>query len=202
MSSASPVMDPSMDSGTNEPTELVPNGALGMALFIVTEAMFFVGLISAFLVLRAQAPAWPPLDQPRLPVAVTAFNTLLLLASAGTIFRSFALLRRDAPAWTAWLGATALLGCAFLAIQGYEWTRLVHYGLTTSSSLFGSTFYFLVGAHALHVLGALVALLVIWRRALVGRYAAGDDVRLMPMLMYWFFVVAIWPLLFVLVYLQ
>ncbi len=202
MSSASPVMGPGMDSGTEESTELVPSGALGMALFIVTEAMFFVGLISAFLVLRAQAPAWPPMDQPRLPVGVTGFNTLLLLASAGTIFRAFALLRRGAPGWTTWLGATALLGCAFLAIQGWEWTRLVHYGLTTSSSLFGSTFYFLVGAHALHVLGALVALLVIWRRALAGRYTAGDDIALTPMLMYWLFVVAIWPILYVLVYLQ
>ena len=47
-----------------------------------------------------------------------------------------------------------------------------------------------------------MALLVIWRGALTGRYGVGDDIRLMPMLMYWFFVVAIWPLLYVLVYLQ
>jgi cytochrome c oxidase subunit 3 len=173
-----------------------------MALFIITEAMFFVGLISGFLVLRAQAPAWPPLDQPRLPVEVTGFNTFLLLVSAGTIMRAFVLLRRGAAAHGSWLGATALLGGAFLAIQGYEWVRLVHYGLTTSSSLYGSTFYVLVGAHGLHVLGALVALLVIWRGALAGRYGAGDDIRLMPMLMYWLFVVAIWPILYVLVYLQ
>ena len=73
---------------------LVPSGVLGLVLFIATEALFFAGLISAFLVLRAEAMAWPPLDQPRLPVALTGFNTFLLLVSGWTIQRALSSLRR------------------------------------------------------------------------------------------------------------
>lgn len=188
-------MNPASD-GISSARPLVPNGALGMALFIATEAMFFTGLISAFLVLRAQAPEWPPSDQPRLPVLVTGINTAVLLLSGWTMHRVFPALRADGRSVSAWLGATAALGAIFLAVQGFEWARLLAFGLTTTSSLYGATFYVLVGAHGLHVVGALLALLWVWRAA---RDGDGESV-LLPMWMYWLFVVAVWPLLYALVY--
>ena len=60
--------------------------------------------------------------------------------------------------------------------------------------------YTLVGAHALHVLGALVALLVVTARARRGRYRPEAPGALEPCRMYWLFVVAVWPVLYVLVY--
>ena len=39
---------------------VVPNGVLGMLIFLLTEVMLFAGLISAFLIIRAQAIVWPP----------------------------------------------------------------------------------------------------------------------------------------------
>ena len=66
--------------------KLVSNGIIGMLLVLATEGMFFAGLISAYVVNRAGAMAWPPEGQPRLPIEVTAINTLVLLASAVTIF--------------------------------------------------------------------------------------------------------------------
>lgn len=177
----------------------VPSATLGMALFVATEVMFFAGLVSAFLVLRAEALVWPPPDQPRLPVGVTGFNTALLLASGWTVRRAVAALReggRPGP----WLEATALLGALFLGIQGGEWVRLVGFGLTTTSSLYGGIFYTLVGAHALHVLAALAALLVVTARARRGRYRPDAPGGLELCRMYWLFVVAVWPVLYVLVY--
>jgi len=53
-------------------------------------------------------------------------------------------------------GWAAGLGGVFLLVQGYEWVRLVQFGLTLSSDAYGTTFYTLIGAHAAHVLGALV----------------------------------------------
>lgn len=179
---------------------VVPNATLGMVLFLVSEAMFFTALVSAFLVLRAEAPLWPPLDQPRLPITLTALNTCGLLASGWTMVAALQAMRRVGSTGR-WLDATSLLGLVFLGIQGFEWTRLVAYGLTTSSSLYGASFYTLVGTHALHVLGALVALLVVRRRARRGAYAAGQHQGLTLACLYWLFVVAVWPVLFVLVYL-
>jgi heme/copper-type cytochrome/quinol oxidase subunit 3 len=175
----------------------VSNGVLGMAFFVASEAMFFVALISAFLVLRAGAGVWPPMDQPRLPVLLTAFNTALLLASAGGMRQALLCSERDRLASA--LTWTAALGAGFLLMQGYEWARLLYFGLTTASSLYGATFYILVGAHALHVVAALVAL---W--SVRGRLLASSDVepeRLWPMALYWYFVVAVWPVLYVLIYL-
>ena len=180
---------------------LVPSGVLAMVLFIATEILFFAGLISAFLVLRAEALVWPPLDQPRLPVALTGVNTFVLLASGWTVHRALVSVRGGGGGLVQWLGATALLGALFLGVQGFEWVRLVGFGLTTSSSLYGATFYTLVGAHGLHVLAALVALLVTWGRAAAGRYTPAEHVGLDVCRIYWLFVVAVWPILYVLVYL-
>ncbi|HSF01356.1 MAG TPA: cytochrome c oxidase subunit 3 [Solirubrobacterales bacterium] len=179
----------------------VPSATLAMALFIATEVMFFAGLVSAFLVLRAEALVWPPTGQPRLPLGVTGLNTVLLVASGWTVQRGLAALRAGARPGP-WLEATALLGALFLGIQGAEWVRLVGFGLTTTSSLYGGIFYTLVGAHALHVLAALVALLVVTARARRGRYRADAPEGLELCRMYWLFVVAVWPVLYVLVYLS
>lgn len=188
-------------SATSAPLRpLVPNATLGMVLFLVTEAMFFTALVSAFLVLRAEAPLWPPLDQPRLPVVLTTLNTCGLLASGWTMVAALQGMRRSGSAGR-WLDATALLGLLFLGIQGFEWVRLVGYGLTHASSLYGASFYTLVGTHALHVLGALVALVVVRTRAGRGRYEPARHQGLVLACMYWLFVVAVWPVLFVLVYL-
>jgi heme/copper-type cytochrome/quinol oxidase subunit 3 len=172
---------------------------VGMALFLFAETMLFAGLISGYLVLRSQAGVWPPPGQPRLPVLVTAANTLILVASARAAWKMVpAWQRGGADAALGWLRSTALLGAAFVAIQGVEWLQLLRHGLRASTSVYGGLFYATVGTHALHVLVALGA--VAWalgalRRGLVG--SAG----LRALRMYWLFVVAIWPVLYVLVYL-
>jgi len=180
----------------------VSNSALGLALFIATEVMFFAGLVSAFLVLRAGASAaWPPPGQPRLPVAVTGLNTLALLASGLAMHRALIVgRRRGGREAIGWLAPSAALGGAFLLVQGVEWVRLVGFGLTMTSSVYGGTFYTLIGAHAVHVFVGLVALLVVLVKARLGRYSPEDHEGLRLCRMYWTFVVGIWPVLYLLVY--
>jgi heme/copper-type cytochrome/quinol oxidase subunit 3 len=180
-------------SGTNR----VPSGVVGMTLFLFTEAMIFAALISAFLVLQARAVAWPPPGQPRLPVGVTGANTLVLLASGVTMLVALARARAGAPA-VAWIVATAALGAAFLLVQGAEWARLIGFGLTGESGVYAATFYTLVGIHALHVVGALVVLLANLARVVRRAAAAADGLRICAM--YWVFVVAVWPVLYLLLY--
>ena len=176
--------DDDEDRGPAPQRPILDNVRLAMIFLISGEIMFFGGLISAFLVLRVSAAAWPPPLQPRLPIAVTGLNTLVLLA---------ALVRR--------LLATAALGAVFLLVQGYEWTRLVSFGLTLSSGVYGATFYTLIGAHAAHVVGALVWLAAVLALAARGRFVDGAAGPLRACAMYWHFVVALWPILYVAVYL-
>lgn len=180
----------------------VPNAVAGMLLFIVAEAMFFAGLISAYVISRAGAYAWPPAGQPRLPVVVTAINTLVLLTSAAAIRQAARAFDGEAAAGApaarayAW---TIALGSCFVLVQGFEWVRLVGYGLTMTSSSYGSFFYLLVGAHALHVGAALLALVWGYRRLAAG---ALSDATFQALRVFWYFVVGLWPVVYGLVYLS
>lgn len=176
---------------------------LGLLMFIGSEIMFFGGLISSFLILRAGTVSWPPVDQPRLPIQVTGLNTLFLLFSGYTMYRAVKAIRRgNLSVLVKWLSATAVLGAIFLTVQGYEWIRLVSYGLTFTSSVYGGTFYTLIGCHALHVLGAMIFLLLVLRKAVSREYSSHEHISVALSGVYWYFVVGIWPALYILVYLN
>jgi heme/copper-type cytochrome/quinol oxidase subunit 3 len=176
------------------------NARLATMFLIVAEVMFFAGLISAYFVLRMGAAQWPPPLQPRLPILVTGLNTLVLLGSSFAMVR--ALRERDDRALVArGLVLTGALGLVFLAVQGYEWIRLLGYGLTMRSGAYGATFYSLIGVHAVHVAGALVWLAIMVVGVRRGRYLHGRAAGLRACGMYWHFVVALWPVLYVAVYL-
>ena len=189
------------DEGGRGPRRL-DNVRVAMLFLIAGEVMFFAGLVSGFFVLRLAAPLWPPPLQPRLPILVTGFNTLVLLVSSLAMAGATqALHARDGVRLVRGLTAAGALGALFLAIQGYEWMRLIQYGLTVSSGAYGGTFYTLIGAHAAHVVGALAWLGVTLALARRGRFLDGRTAVVRACAIYWHFVVALWPVLYVSVYL-
>jgi heme/copper-type cytochrome/quinol oxidase subunit 3 len=190
-------------NGRNDGRAPVGNAYLAMLLFIGADVMFFAGLIGAFVVFRFGALDWPPLGQPRLPVAVTGVNTIILLASGYTMFNAWRHLqdwKRSSIANS--LTVTTVLGSIFLLVQGYEWTKLIGFGLTIKSSVYGAIFYTLIGCHALHVLGAVIWLLVVLLIFKRNRFSAKKHVGIKLAGMYWFLVVGLWPMLYALVYLK
>ena len=190
---------PSREPG-REP--VISSAKLAMVMLLGAETMFFGGLVAACLVLRVGASVWPPPFQPRLPNLVTGLNTLVLLASGVTMARAVrAAGRGDHDGLISGLRLTTFFGALFLLVQGYEWVRLVQFGLTVSSGSYGSAFYTLVGAHGLHVLAALSWLSVILAFAAQRRFTPGNSLRVSICGIYWQFVVALWPILFFLVYL-
>ena len=195
--------DPFPSSLGSRSSPPVSNARLGMLVFLGFEAMFFAGLIGAFLVFRMGSPFWPPLGRPRLPIAVTLVNTAFLLSSGYTIRSALRAIRiGDSKGLATGLSATALIGIIFLAVQGSEWVRLIRHGLTLSAGIYGATFYTLIGCHGLHVLGAVIWLLIVLIGARGNRFSARKHVAVDLCGMYWYFVIAIWPILFTLVYLR
>lgn len=179
----------------------ISNGILGMLFLLATEAMFFGGLISAYIINRAGIGIWPPEGQPRLAVEITAFNSLLLLASAIIVFLANKnLSANNAEKSKKMLTAAIILGLCFVIIQGSEWVKLLRFGLTTRSGLYGAFFYTIIGAHALHALVG-ISLLVCARFSF--RTAMKDKIipSLQAYSLYWYFVTGIWPILYYLVYL-
>jgi len=179
---------------------LVSSGVLGMLIFIFTEVMFFAGLISAHSIVKSQVAGqlWPPYGQPRLPVEETALNTLALVASGLVLVLAWFAYKREAGAARIPLLLSILLGTVFVAFQGVEWAALLSEGLTMQSSTYGGFFYLIVGAHALHAVGALAAL--VWAFQKLDRSELTAS-QLATVSAFWYFVVLVWPVLYLKVYL-
>jgi heme/copper-type cytochrome/quinol oxidase subunit 3 len=183
------------------PIPTADNARVAVVMFMVAESMFFAGLIGAYIVFRVSTPIWPPSALPRLPIGITWVNTLVLMASAWAMLTALRASKvEEQDRLRRGLVGTAALGALFVAIQGSEWVRLVGYGLTLSSGTYGGTFYVLIGAHAAHVLGALLWVLVVAARAYRGAYSARSASGVEICAMYWFYVCALWLVLFALVY--
>jgi cytochrome c oxidase subunit 3 len=179
----------------------ISNARIAIVMLLVAETMFFAGLIGAYLVFRVGSPTWPPPDLPRLPLAVTTVNTVVLTASVVTMAGALAAAGRgEGRRLRRLLGVTGALGSLFLLIQGSEWVRLIHHGLTLSAGTYGATFYVLVGAHALHVLAAVLWVGGVTWLVRRGTFSAARQVAVEVCAIYWFFVWALWLALFVLVY--
>jgi cytochrome c oxidase subunit 3 len=179
-------------------TPIVPNGVMGMLLFVASEAMLFAGLISAFTIISSSALVWPPPDQPRLPIQDTALNTAALLASGVCLAWAQVRFSRGRARARRPLLAAMLLGAFFVVFQGVEWVRLIRQGLTLTSSTLGSFFYLIVGLHALHAVAALGVLAYAWVRLQRGWLAQS---QLATAQVFWYFVVILWPVLYGVVYL-
>lgn len=179
---------------------VIPNGVLGMMIFIFTEIMFFSGLISAHTIVKSQAAGqmWPPYGQPRLPIEETALNSLALLVSGMVLVFTWFAFKRDPGQARIPLLLSIILGGIFVGFQGAEWAALLADGLTMQSSSYGGFFYLIVGTHAIHAVGALIALL--WTYDKLNK----DELRssqLATVSAFWYFVVLVWPILYWQVYL-
>lgn len=180
--------------------KLIADGVLGMLLFIFVEIMLFAGFISAFVIVKSRAvgSVWPPPNQPRLPFESTAFNTLALIASGIVLMVAHRRYQRGNKSVALLLTLATLLGGTFVALQGVEWLALIREGLTITSSTYGSLFYTIIGAHAVHAVAAIGALA--WATM---RLRAGKLTReaLSTVAIFWYFVVLVWPFLYFVVYL-
>ncbi|GIW39759.1 MAG: hypothetical protein KatS3mg076_0336 [Candidatus Binatia bacterium] len=174
------------------------NVQLAAFLLVAASAMLFASLLSALVILRGASLAWPPPDQPFLPLGITMLNTAVLLSSGLSVYR--ATRKPENPEVPRLLLRACLLGGVFLAIQGVEWARLVSRGLTLASSLYGTMFYSLIGLHALHVGGALGWLAHTALRSRSGIYSR-HPAGLRACATYWYFVCGLWLVLFFVVYL-
>ncbi|HKN11919.1 MAG TPA: cytochrome c oxidase subunit 3 [Candidatus Binatus sp.] len=190
-------------SGDQRERPFISSGMLAIMMLIASEMMLFSGLIGSFLIFRLQAAFWPPPALPRLPIAVTWVNTFVLLSSALTMTLALRGVHRSRQRLTRrYLLATLALGVTFLAVQGSEWVRLVAHGLKLSSGAYGGTFYLLIGCHGAHVTAGVIWLACVAWLAMGGRYNARNAHGIELCAVYWYFVCAVWPLLFGLVYLM
>ena len=197
----------------------VYNMKLGMWVFLLSEVMFFTGLIGAYIILRFANPEQFAQPGVVLNVPLTALNTFILICSSVTMVKAFAEVENGNQAGLKrYLLFTVILGLIFLGIQAYEYTLLLHEGFTPVADayaahgraggeavlggpLYGATFYTMTGFHGTHVSIGVACMIFTTIQAYRGRYTAGNAGGVEIMGLYWHFVDLVWIILFTIVYL-
>ena len=190
---AIPMLQPTM------PWTLPRRGPVGMLFFILAESSIFAVFVAAYLFYIGRSLNGPtPREVLQFPVAMT----LCLLSSSLTIHLAVRALRRGAMGkFLRYWVATILLGAGFLAGTAREWHELiVEHHLTTTTNLFGSTYYSLVGLHASHVIAGMVMLLIVAAFGLAGRIRPVHVERADVISIYWHFVDVVWIVVVTVVY--
>jgi len=176
----------------------VPQRAYVTGMFIALAGilMFFMAFVSAYIVRKGMPNnAWIPLQVPR----ILWLNTLILIASSFTLARAhnrFA--AKDDDGFRHWWATTTVLGILFVAGQILAWRQLVAEGIFLATNPSSSFFYVFTGAHGLHLLGGILALLYVQFRA-TRKVSKGTAIEVVSM--YWHFMDGLWVFLFLLLYL-
>lgn len=155
--------------------------------------MMFAGFTSAYIVKSNQA-GWQPVQMPK----IFFLSTVLILLSSGTIYLAYrAMKNRETGKYKNLVLLTTLLGLGFVATQFLGFNELWNQNITFKESVAGSFFYIITGVHALHVVGGVIALLVIFARAFSTKtkYYSSTPVEVAGI--YWHFVDILWIYLFV-----
>lgn len=174
---------------------------IGMWVAMASIMMLFVSLTSAYVLRQSQGLGdrrdWLPLQMPR----VLWLTTALLLLSSTSIEMARRALRHNRFGWFRLLIClTTLLGFAFLAGQLRAWIVLVGQGVFIYSHPHSSFFYILTSLHAIHLLGGIVALLIVTVAAMRLRITRSKRNAVDVTVMYWHFMDLLWIYLFVLLF--
>jgi cytochrome c oxidase subunit 3 len=175
----------------------------GVWIGIAAVAMSFAAYTSALIVRQGGATDWqhfrlPPILYP---------NTLVLLASSGTLEYGRRLILQEAPWRTAstskgraWVLLTLVLGLLFVMGQVFAWRDLAAQGLFLRTNPSSAFFYVFTGLHALHLLGGVAALAYVLGRHRSTAWPSMSALEATSL--YWHFMDVLWLYLLVLLVLR
>ena len=202
------------DPGSPDYGARLRRARLGLAVALTPIGMLFVAFTSAYIV-RQGLPTFDPSTNTvvhdwipvRLPTLLFLVNTCVLLLSSVTIEYARRQLARQvalepvqsipgvslgAERKFPWLALTIILGLCFLAGQWLAWSDLAARGFYVATGPSSSFVYLLTGAHAVHLLGGILALLAAGVAVLLNRPLASRRIVVDVTAWYWHFMALLW----------
>lgn len=155
---------------------------------IASMVMMFAGLTSAYIVKRSQAN-WVTFE---LPMAFWISTAAILVSSATLHLGLKAFRAREMQRYRNLVVMTLVAGAMFVFFQIIGFQQLWESGLTLQKNVSVSFLYVIVGVHAIHVVGGIVALVVLFIKAFSKRTRSYDVVPVEVMSTYWHFVDFLW----------
>jgi cytochrome c oxidase subunit 3 len=155
---------------------------------IASIVMMFAGLTSAYIVKRSQAN-WTTFDLP----LIFWFSTVVIILSSVTLHMSNVAFKQRNMIRYRWLVVvTLLLGVAFLVMQSIGFSQLWIKGVTLTKNVSFSFLYVIVGLHGLHIVGGIIALVILFAKAFNRKVRNYNILPLEVISTYWHFVDALW----------
>lgn len=168
---------------------------------LASIVMFFIGITSAFIVKKVAAQAAGSWKEFAIPTWFY-FSTAVIISSSLTYWMAVrAFKANNRSQFQLLLLATTILGTLFLTMQYLGWSRLVEIGIYlggAQSTASGSFFYVISGAHAAHILGGLIFLLIATIKSFIKPLSSFNSTSIDMIGTYWHFVDILWIYLFIL----
>jgi cytochrome c oxidase subunit 3 len=195
----------------------VPWGKAMMWIFLLSDTFIFTCFLTGYMNVRMSTTVpWPNPSEvfalniagAHIPLILIALMTMVLITSSGTmaIAVNFGY-RRHRANTTALMLITAGFGATFVAMQAFEWTKLIVEGVRPwgnpwGAPQFGSCFFMITGFHGLHVSAGVVYLSVVASRVWRGFYDRKGSYETVEIAgLYWHFVDLVWVFIFAFFYL-
>jgi cytochrome c oxidase subunit III len=171
---------------------------IGVAIGIVAISVFFAALVIAYSFRIESERSWQRFTSPPLLWLSTA---LLALSSFAFEAARRALRRALVVIYRGRLAGAIVFAVLFLVTQITSATQLLDQGIGTARNPHGSAFYVFMGLHALHLLGGMTWLTVLYLKSRRLFNATESDFRrhrrsAQAAAMYWHFMGVLWIVLF------
>jgi cytochrome o ubiquinol oxidase subunit III len=177
------------------------NTIFGFWVYLMTDAIMFATLFATYAVLRDSVFGGPTARELFSP-SYALIETLILLASSFTCgLAMLAVPKGDKTKTVAWYAVTFVLGVCFLSMVGGEFIRLVESGNSWQRNAFLSSYFTLIGTHALHIVFGLLFMIVFLKEVVKRGLIPVTIRRLTCLKLFWFFSYFIWIFMFAIVYL-
>ncbi|RYD55228.1 MAG: heme-copper oxidase subunit III [Sphingobacteriales bacterium] len=165
------------------------------ALYIAMGSilMMFAGLTSAYIVRHAQGN-WVYY---KLPFLFTLSTVAIVLSSVTMIMGVRAFKQRAMPKYRMLITTTLILGLIFGVCQFMGFNQLYANNIRVNGNPSESFLFIIAGLHLLHMLGGIIALIIVFFRAFRSRVKIYNATGLEIVASYWHFVDALWIYLFV-----
>ncbi|MGI9248907.1 MAG: cytochrome c oxidase subunit 3 [Woeseiaceae bacterium] len=166
---------------------------IALLTLLAVVSSFFALILSAY-ALRMELGDWVPLSEPQLLWMNTA---MLILASIVFQWTRNAAVNGRRSRLTPGLLLTGVLTTGFIIGQLIAWQQLQAAGQLITSNPANAFFYFLTGAHAVHIAGGMY----VWARATARVVlGSGDGAAIRRSIelctIYWHFLLLVWLVLF------
>lgn len=171
----------------------------GVKVAIAAIIMLFAALTGVMMLRKGVSQDWIDTSLPNL---IYVNSVVLLLSSLTFEFSRASLTAGFSRRFVVWLYATLGLGAGFLAGQVVVWRDLAERGIYLANDPSSSFFYLLTGAHALHLAGGMIALVVLAVEA--RKIARGLKSRTLvdATAIYWHFMYGLWTYILLLLVLK